>query len=349
MDALAQRLGVDPDYVCSAFEDPLYYLQRERQLPVNVDPVDNRLDDPEERERLRRVFERGLETPVGLVLPLKRSWGRNGPEWQTGLWMLRGQHIFLIPGDSPVGLRLPLSSLPWVAAVGSARSRFPSIRWRIQDRCPMPRRVRAKRWPAPAIAWSDRSGTASQSPANPRPGSFAPPCASNLGMAVCTSSCRRLTKAETISTCSRPSRIRPPHLKCRWSSRAIRRLPDWRLRQIKVTPDPGVIEVNVHPAANWSELVANTTAALRRRAAVAPGHREVHAGWPAHRHRRRQSFCVGRAHAGRQPVPAASRSVAQHDRLLAQSSFAVLCLFDDLHRAHQPSAARRRDSPGQSL
>src|ERR1700684_1337407 len=68
-----------------------------------------------ERERLRHVFERGLETPVGMVLPLQRGPGLSGPEWQTGLWMLRGQHLFLLPGDSPVGLRLPLPSLPWVA------------------------------------------------------------------------------------------------------------------------------------------------------------------------------------------------------------------------------------------
>ena len=63
---LARRLGIDPDYINPAFEDPLYYLQRERQLPMNVDPVDNHLDDPIERERVRRVFERGLNTPVGL-------------------------------------------------------------------------------------------------------------------------------------------------------------------------------------------------------------------------------------------------------------------------------------------
>jgi uncharacterized protein (DUF2126 family) len=100
---LARRLGVDPEYANPAFEDPVYYLQRERQLPINVDPVDNHLEDPIERERLRRVFERGLNIPTGYVLPLQRGWGHNGPEWQTGMWMLRGQHLFVIPGDSPVG------------------------------------------------------------------------------------------------------------------------------------------------------------------------------------------------------------------------------------------------------
>ena len=113
--ALTRRLGLDPEYVNTAFEDPLYYLQRERQLPINVDPADNRLQDAAERERLRRVFERSLKTPAGYVLPLQRATGRDGPEWQTGLWMLRGQHLFLLPGDSPIGLRLPLPSLPWAA------------------------------------------------------------------------------------------------------------------------------------------------------------------------------------------------------------------------------------------
>ena len=102
-----------PNYVINAYEDPLAYLLKERKLPANVDPLDNKLDDPLEREKLRQVFERGLGQPVGYVLPLKRAEGKSGPEWQSCLWTLRSPHLFLIPGDSPVGLRLPLETLIW--------------------------------------------------------------------------------------------------------------------------------------------------------------------------------------------------------------------------------------------
>ena len=64
-EALARRLGLDPEYLVAAYEDPMAYLLKERQLPINVDPKNNKLDEPEERERLRRVFERGLQNLQG--------------------------------------------------------------------------------------------------------------------------------------------------------------------------------------------------------------------------------------------------------------------------------------------
>jgi uncharacterized protein (DUF2126 family) len=108
-EAIAERLGLDSGHVIAAYEDPLAYLHKERQLRVNVDPEHNTLDDPEERERLRRVFSRGLGRPVGFVLPLARGTGKDGPAWQSGLWMLRGNTSFSFPatpGRLPVAARI---------------------------------------------------------------------------------------------------------------------------------------------------------------------------------------------------------------------------------------------------
>ncbi|HEX6462926.1 MAG TPA: transglutaminase family protein, partial [Vicinamibacterales bacterium] len=109
---LARRLGVPGEFIQPGFEDVWYYLWRERRLPVNVDPFDARLDDELERERLRRVFSRGLDTPVGYALPLD---GGDTEGWLSGPWFLRDERMYLLPGDSPMGYRLPLDSLPWVA------------------------------------------------------------------------------------------------------------------------------------------------------------------------------------------------------------------------------------------
>ncbi len=67
--ALAERLGVGRGYLIHAYEDPLAYLLKERNLPANVDPLDNKLEDPLERENLRKVFERGLASPPATSFP----------------------------------------------------------------------------------------------------------------------------------------------------------------------------------------------------------------------------------------------------------------------------------------
>jgi uncharacterized protein (DUF2126 family) len=117
IQALTRRLGLDTRHVLPGYEDTWYYLWRERRLPVNVDPFDARLGDEMERARLRRVFEQGLDSAVGYLLPLKREWavGTAGPQWITGPWFLRDERLYLMPGDSPMGYRLPLDALPWAA------------------------------------------------------------------------------------------------------------------------------------------------------------------------------------------------------------------------------------------
>ncbi len=255
-ETLARRLNIDPGYVNPAYDDPLHYLQKERQLPVNVDPLVNRLADEQDRERVRRVFERGLHVPVGYVLPVQRGWGVNGPEWQTGLWMLRGQYLYLLPGDSPIGLRLPLPSLPWVAAA-DAPILTPTDPMVNQgplhvpqhtapgDPVLQPRGNERDRKPAPqeSAPWVVRTALCVE-PRDGRLHVFMPPLERTEDYVDLLAAVE-----DTAAHLGTPVVIEgytPPF--------------DPRLNNIKVTPDPGVIEVNIHPAHSWEELVANTTA-----------------------------------------------------------------------------------------
>ncbi|MEO7328582.1 MAG: transglutaminase family protein, partial [Minicystis sp.] len=105
-EAIARELDLE-GFLQPAHEDPWRFLQDEASLPVDVDPLHADLDDPEERRRLARVLDRGLGREAGFVLPLVRAEDR----WQSERWSFRREHLFLVPGDSPIGLRLPLRSL----------------------------------------------------------------------------------------------------------------------------------------------------------------------------------------------------------------------------------------------
>jgi len=256
-ETLARRLSLEPDYVNAAFEDPLYYLQRERQLPINVDPIDNHLDDEAERERVRRVFERGLATPVGFVLPLQRAVGKNGPEWQTGLWMLRGRHLYLLPGDSPVGLRLPLPSLPWVAKA-DAPLNFEVDPMVNRGQLPVPRRIS----PSDPILQSKRDRSRDKKP------NFGESAPWSVRTAMCVEArdgkmhvfMPPIAAMEDYIELLTAVEDTAAHLKMPVVVEGYPPPLDPRINKLSVTPDPGVIEVNIHPAHSWSELVANTTA-----------------------------------------------------------------------------------------
>ena len=186
-----------------AFEDVWYYLWKERRLPVNVDPLTSRLKDEEERARLAKVFEQRLDHTVGFALPLQRGSAGSPSGWVSGPWFLRSEHCYLIPGDSPMGLRLPLDSLPWVSA-----SDYPYVTPRdpFDSRPPLPPRqafIAGSRpgvaaagssvtnRPADLAAAAAKSAGVSRSVANPRPRSRVRPSVLSRATVACTSSCRQ--------------------------------------------------------------------------------------------------------------------------------------------------------------
>ncbi len=246
--ALAARLGLDAKCVFPAYEDSWYHLWRERRLPANVDPFDARLDDPLERARLRKLFHQGLDKVAGHVFPLSKE--KN--EWRTGSWFLREGRCYLVPGDSPLGLRLPLDSLPWAAAADLPTIHAPDPFQKQQVLPPRPKVVSqartgktpAARLPAPfeSAAWITRTAIC----AEPRNGVlhiFMPPV-STLEDYLALVEAVEATAAETGLRVILEG-YEPPR--------------DARLEALRITPDPGVLEVNVQPVKSWAELVDNTT------------------------------------------------------------------------------------------
>jgi uncharacterized protein (DUF2126 family)/transglutaminase-like putative cysteine protease len=246
---LCDHLGLDGDYAIPAYEDPAVYLLREAALPDNVTAADNKLADPEERARVARVFDRGLTVPVGYVLPLQPWNSRHFGRWDSERWSLRRERMFLIPGDSPLGLRLPLQSLPWIPATDypyyipadpfAAHAALPASDARMQER--LQRRPSPERPAPPSSGRPVRTALAVE----PRDGTlhvFMPPTPSAVEYVELVAALE-----ETARDLGQPIVMEgytPAH--------------DPRIGVIKVTPDPGVIEVNVHPASSWEEAVAIT-------------------------------------------------------------------------------------------
>ena len=275
---VAQRLGLSPQHIFAAYEDAFYYLWRERRLPGNVDPFDSRLEDPQERARLAKVFEQGLDAVIGHVLPLTRD--ADAPEWRTGPWFLRRERCYLIPGDSPIGYRLPLDSQPWVS-----KSDYPYM-FEPDPMAPPPPLPRAAdirrqffgdaRDGDPSAAADGRGGAAgTRAVARPREGIVAPASAPKL-----LQSASDLTRT---ALCAQPRNgtlyiFMPPAHQLEHYLELVAAIEataedldtpvvlegyepprDVRLDSFRVTPDPGVIEVNIHPSGSWDELVDRTT------------------------------------------------------------------------------------------
>ncbi|MGB7328372.1 MAG: transglutaminase family protein, partial [Rubripirellula sp.] len=122
---LADCLGVQSEHVIDGYEDAMYYMWRERRLPADVDVRDSKLESKEERERIARIFETGLTAGVGVALPLRHVWWADHSKWMSGPWNFRSADMFLLPGDSPMGYRLPLESLIFEGRKGGISELYP--------------------------------------------------------------------------------------------------------------------------------------------------------------------------------------------------------------------------------
>ncbi len=264
---LTKYLGINPNNITPAYEDPIYWALEEGKLPVNIDPLAVNLKDSVQRQTLAKLLERGLNNPSGFVLPLK--WNYATQTWTSCVWQFRRTHCYLIPGNSPIGLRLPLESLP---IMSKNRREEPVERSPFEDLIPLGefQSTVANRYGTIAPTYQSPIKTKSVSDEEKKQEDEKPLLFEVETFATALSVEERdgiiyvflpptdylehyldlIASIEaTAEKLQMPVRIEgytPPS--------------DYRIQKLMVTPDPGVIEVNVHPASSWQELVDNTSA-----------------------------------------------------------------------------------------
>tara|TARA_B100001245_G_scaffold79831_1_gene57073 strand:+ start:52127 stop:55507 length:3381 start_codon:yes stop_codon:yes gene_type:complete len=259
---LAALFNVPQFCVHPAYEDGLHYLLEEQNLPPGIDGSIASEKDELGRRRLARVLQQGLDTPTGFVIPIE--WNYYGNCWQSCKWEFRRERLTLIPGDSPIGLRLPLNSLPpatqddkLVKEADPFRETGPLdtaehiVQMALEREPAAGSAAPQTQAPQGAVAgeqdgyrWKNLMRTAMC--IEPRDGKihiFMPPLPYLEGyinlMALIEETATELDMPVVIEG------YEPPR--------------DHRLQKLLVTPDPGVIEVNIHPATNWEDMVSNMT------------------------------------------------------------------------------------------
>ena len=249
MRHLASVLDIAADRISPAYEDLVFFLWTEGKLPVNIDPLQFDFKEASERRRLAQLLQSGkLGEPIGYALPLR--WNPLNDAWESCAWDFKGGHMFLIPGDSPMGFRLPLASLPCVD--GEKQEPFherdplealeTSINFTETSALPQ-QHTEAETSSDTKLKQTVIHTALCVEPRDGRVHVFMPP----------------LTHLEHYLLLLEAIEATAEALKMPVILEGYEVPQDWRIQSLNVTPDLGVIEVNIHPAENWNELVHNTT------------------------------------------------------------------------------------------
>lgn len=243
MEALCGQLKLPDRFALPAYEDAVYYLWQEGNLPLDFDPLRKDLKLDLERKRLLENLQRGLDQPVGYVLPLNWDWYKH--TWHSCTWTFRRGHLHLVPGDSAMGMRLPLEVIHWLPPdrreFHQPRSLFeaaPALPYYPPNLAPLEYTQseelnETENFIQTALCLEVRNGCLYL---------FLPPLTDGQQFILLMSAVEAVSHSLNIPVVLEG--YEPPR--------------DNQLEKFMVTPDPGVIEVNVHPTKSWAELQQNT-------------------------------------------------------------------------------------------
>lgn len=224
---VGQLLGLPGSQVIPAYEDPLAQRASDALLPDGERPAPDPLDDPATSETSIQdaiaALDRDITVPTGWVIPVTTV-----DEWTSPTWRFRRGRMVLTPGTSAVGLRLPLGSISWTDPEFQGEPDIFEAGPPLEPEVPSVKLVDPEGQATTALAFETRDGHVHV---------FLPPT-TTLEAYVALLHVIERAASDTGTQVVLEGYGAPV---------------DSRLTQLIVTPDPGVIEVNVQPTSSWAD------------------------------------------------------------------------------------------------